>query len=80
MATSEREYFWLVVFEWNHKTDAPFSVHVINPTFVNIVPQEWIRGKLLEEHRLEKMIIKTLSNELRYSIFAKIEKGKIYFI
>ena len=74
---SDRDYFWLVVFEWNHKNDAPFSLHVINPTFVNIVPQDWIRGKLQDEHRVIKMKIKTLSHEFRYSVFAKVEKGKV---
>ena len=47
---SEREYFWLVVFEWSHKTLSPFQIHVYNPTFTGIIPQEWIVGKLIEAH------------------------------
>ena len=76
MAASSTTYFWLIVFEWNHTTQTPFSVHVINPTFLNIVPEQWIIGKLQEENRRLKMKMKTLNKTSLYSVFAKIAKGR----
>ena len=82
---SDFNYWWLIVFEWSHKTQTPFSIHVLNPTFNDIVPEDWILGKLLEEHRLKKLRINTLDSSIPYSIFTKVEKGiliifNIFFI
>ena len=74
-AQSDVRYMWLIVFQWSHKTEKPFSIHVINPTFVDIVPVEWISGKLQEGHRLSKLRIATLVKAIPYSIFAKVEIG-----
>ena len=78
---SDIVYHWFIVFQWNHKTETPFSIHVINPTFVNIIPQSWLSGKLEPKCRKQKLRIKTLSTKIGYSIFAKIEKGNniIYY-
>ena len=73
--SSDFEYWWLIIFEWCHKTESPFSMHVLDPTFNGIVPMEWIYGKLLPNHRLEKMKIDSLRKSINYSIFAKVEKG-----
>ena len=77
---SEFEYWWLLVFEWCHKTDTPFSIHVVDPTFKGIVPIEWIQGKLIPEYRKKKISIPTLCKDIMYSVFAKVEKGKLAFI
>ena len=74
-AESSTTYHWFIVFEWNHKTDKPFSIHVINPTFVNIIPNSWLKGRLEVNCRMQKLRIKTLTWGIGYSIFGKIEKG-----
>ena len=76
---SNLEYMWLIVFQWSHKTETPFDIHVLNPTFKDIVPSEWITGRLLEGHRLSKLRIPTLVRSIPYSVFAKVEKGKLFF-
>ena len=68
---SEREYFWLVVFEWSHKTLSPFQIHVYNPTFTGIIPQEWIVGKLIKAHIVKKFRISSLNKEIPYSFFCE---------
>ena len=73
---SQFEYWWVITFEWCHKTESPFSIHVINPTLKGIVPTEWIQGKLIPEHRLTKLEIPGLRTNVSYSIFAKVQKGQ----
>ena len=66
------------MFQWSYKNPTPFSIHVLNPTFNDIVPEDWVLGKLQDQNRRDKLKIRTLVSNIPYSVFAKVEKGRTF--
>lgn len=71
------EYFFLVTFDWNLMEGNPFQMSVLE--VIKDFPEEWIRGPLTKNCRLEKVAISVFGGG-NYSLFCKVEKGGIIYI
>ena len=73
---SRNNYHWLLTFHCDEDSEKPFS-HYISSLFDDgCVPESWIKGKLIDDRRLENRKMKVLPGIKPYRIFAKIQKGK----
>ena len=71
---SDVEYMWNVVFHWDLGNKTPFSLQPIANFCDSEVPDTWYIFKLRDDLRKKKIYVKMLNG--KYSIFAKVEKGK----
>ena len=72
---SEVEYLWNVVFQWDIGNKEPFSLQPLCNFSESEVPPTWYQFKLRDDLRLKKIYVNLLNGQ--YSIFAKVEIGKI---
>ena len=78
---SSRIYDWVIMFMWNINEEDPFSIVPIRHfKGGNDFPIELVTGALTDKSRIKRYKINCLPGNNNYSLFCKIEKGKIFYI
>ena len=74
LSVLDREYFFVILFEWSENNPNPVFVVVRDCFAAGEIPDSWFTKKLQEEHRQQKTSFLSLKNRV-FSVFAKCEKG-----
>ena len=74
VSASEREYFFVCLFEWSENNPKPFFVVVREIFSTDEIPESWFTKKLTEEHRQKKTTFLSLKGKI-LSVFCKCQKG-----
>ena len=71
---SMREYYWVILFNFNVHTETPFSILNLNGLKCINFPHYLVLGPLTEKGRLQQFQLSD-KNDMISSVFCKIEKG-----
>ena len=72
---SDIEYLWYISFHWDIGNTHPFTLQPINNFTAEEVPTTRCNFKLRDDLRLKKIYVRMLNGD--YSIFCKVEKGRL---
>ena len=75
VSMSNREYFFVCLFEWAENNPSPFFVVVREIFSTGEIPDSWFTKKLNEHHRQQKVSFLSLKDKT-LSVFCKCEKGR----
>ena len=75
VGTSVVEYFFLILFNWDVDDRNPFSCFVWSLFDDNDITHGWITGPLYDSYRMMEISPSCLNG--KYSLFCKVEKGKL---
>ena len=76
--TSKRIYLWAILFHYDANDENPFSIVPLNHFKESNFPFELMTGHLGLQDRLKPTTLDKLPGG-KYTIFAKIEQGIIYY-